>query len=122
VGGWRNLLTGNRPPPVATVPVPRGVREGNAARGRYTDVGGERKSVEDRIVDLAEALGVPTDDFVAEIVNAVEHYVPPASLSSVAAKESGPAWSALLKGLRYEKVKLRQTETGRGSPRATSSK
>lgn len=104
------------------MPVTEGVREGYPAREKYTDVDGERKSVEDRIVDLAEALGVPTDDFVAEIVLAVEHYVPPASLSSVAAKESGPAVAAMLRGVRYEKMKMRLTETGRGAPKATSSK
>ena len=44
-------------------------------------------SVEDRINELAAALGMPSSDLAAAIADAVREHVPPASLSSVAAHE-----------------------------------
>jgi len=52
--------------------------------------------VEDKINDLAKALGMPSSELASAIAVAVRHYVPPASLSSIAAKETGPAVQALL--------------------------
>lgn len=60
----------------------------------YTPVhtsGGERNdlTVEDRINELAAALGMPTKDLAAAIAVAVHEYVPPASMSSIAASQTG---------------------------------
>jgi hypothetical protein len=48
-------------------------------------------SVEDRINELADALGMPSGDLASAIAVAVREFVPPASLSSIsaAAKETG---------------------------------
>jgi len=48
-------------------------------------------TVEDRINGLAQALGVHSSDLARAIAGAVRHYVPPASLSSIVAKETGEA-------------------------------
>ena len=48
-------------------------------------------TVEDRINGLAQAFGVPSSDLARAIAGAVRHHVPPASLSSVIAKETGEA-------------------------------
>jgi hypothetical protein len=50
-------------------------------------------TVEDRIRDLADALGMPSGDLARAIAVAVREYVPPASLSSVsaAAQKTGGA-------------------------------
>ena len=53
--------------------------------------------VEDRINALAEALGMPSKELASAIAGAVRAYVPPASLSSVAARETGEAVNMLLK-------------------------
>jgi len=45
--------------------------------------------VEDKINALAEALGMPPKELASAIAGAVKEYVPPASLSSVASKETG---------------------------------
>jgi hypothetical protein len=96
VGGWWNLIRGKGPVP-----------------GVYTGDGGERaggkmnsdppppraaesQSVEGRINALAEALGMPSLDLARAIAGAVRHFVPPASLSSVAAKETGEVIQVLL--------------------------
>ena len=55
-------------------------------------------SVEKRINDLAEALGIPSKDLAGAIAVAVREYVPPASLSSVAAEETGEIVQEMLKG------------------------
>ena len=54
--------------------------------------------MEERINALAKALGMPSKDLAIAIASAVREYVPPASLSSVAAKETGPVVEALVKG------------------------
>jgi len=48
-------------------------------------------TVEDRINALAQALGVPSSDLAHAIASAVRYHVPPASLSSIVAKETGEA-------------------------------
>jgi len=47
--------------------------------------------VQSRIDALAEALGMRSEDLSSAIAGAVREHVPPASLSSVAAKETGRA-------------------------------
>jgi hypothetical protein len=54
--------------------------------------------VEDRINALASALGIPSKELASAIAVAVREHVPPASLSSIAAKETGSVVDALLKG------------------------
>jgi len=54
------------------------------------------ESVEERINALASALGMPSSELASAIAGAVRSYVPPASLSSVAAKETGEAVKVLL--------------------------
>lgn len=44
-------------------------------------------TAEDRINELAAALGMPSKDLAMAIADAVREHVPPASLSSVAAHE-----------------------------------
>lgn len=46
-------------------------------------------TVEQRINDLASALGMPSKDLASAIAVAVHKYVPPATLSSVAAHQTG---------------------------------
>lgn len=47
------------------------------------------ESVEDKINALAEALGIPSKDLASAIAVAVREHIPPASLSSVKAQETG---------------------------------
>ena len=53
------------------------------------------ESVEERINALANALGMPPNELASAVAGAVRSYVPPASLSSVAAKETGEAAQVL---------------------------
>jgi hypothetical protein len=85
VGGWWDVALG-RPAQAKNVPVQQSMHH--------------RTSVEDKINDLARALGMPSKELASAIAVAVKNYVPPASLSSVAAEESGPAVQALLKESR----------------------
>lgn len=48
-------------------------------------------SVEDRINALAIAVGMHPSDLARAVAVAVRHHVPPASLSSIVAKETGEA-------------------------------
>jgi hypothetical protein len=95
VGSWWNTALG-RPPITNGGPekfeseLPRG--SSSARRGS-----GEDESVEDRINALASALGIPSTDLASAIAGVVREYVPPASLSSVAAKETGKVVESLLK-------------------------
>ena len=57
--------------------------------------GGE--SVEDHINRLARVLGIPPKELASAIAGVVRQYVPPASLSSIAAKETGKVVESLLK-------------------------
>ena len=49
---------------------------------------------------------MPSVDLAKAIAVAVREYVPPASLSSVAAQETGVAVKAMLEGVEYEHVKI----------------
>ncbi|KAJ8522844.1 hypothetical protein ONZ45_g675 [Pleurotus djamor] len=95
VGGWWNFAVGRRPPqfqPNGGANTPAEGSEGARARGKSKET-----TVEERINALAEALGMPSKELASAIAIAVKEYVPPASLSSVAAKETGPAVEAMLK-------------------------
>jgi len=82
---------GKRPPQLKyeRAELPKG-KEGKKAK----DTG---ETVEDRINALADALGMPSRDLASAIAGAVKQYVPPASLSSVAAHQTGEAVDTLLK-------------------------
>lgn len=69
---------------------------GSSMRGSEDKRNYREESVEDRINGLASALGMPSNELASAIAGAVRSYVPPASLSSVAAKETGDAVKVLL--------------------------
>jgi hypothetical protein len=86
VGGWWNILLGERPL--------RGENQAPVAGGGRRPWGGKGmqekgESVEDRINALADALGIPSKDLASAIAVAVREHIPPASLSSVKAQETG---------------------------------
>lgn len=92
-GGWWNLMLGKQPPAFRDHENGSGFSITKSGTG-YTPVhtsGGERNdlTVEDRINELAAALGMPTKDLAAAIAVAVHEYVPPASMSSIAASQTG---------------------------------
>ncbi|KAJ7075248.1 hypothetical protein B0H15DRAFT_917046 [Mycena belliarum] len=95
VGGWWNLALGKRPPP-HRFDMDRTSSKYASPKGRGR---GKHEEVEDRINALADALGMPKKDLASAIAGAVKAYVPPASLSSVAAHQTGEAVDALLKGV-----------------------
>ncbi len=78
VGGWWNMVLGKHP-----------LANGAGARPTVTASAssGGTGTVEDRINELAAALGMPSKDLAMAIADAVREHVPPASLSSVAAHE-----------------------------------
>jgi len=93
VGGWWNLALGKKPPQLRNQAQP-----GSGAwdhGDKFTRKAGE-PSVEQRIDELAKALGIPSTDLANAIAGAVREYVPPASISSVAAHETGDAISHLV--------------------------
>lgn len=88
-GSWWNLVLGKQPP---------AFREGGSGSGSGTSVtfqatptagGGVDISVEERINELASALGMPSKDLASAIAVAVHDYVPPATLSSIASSQTG---------------------------------
>lgn len=89
VGGWWNLALGRRPPIV---------QDAYATAGKAGDSSSKQYGVEEKINELAEALGMPSNELASAIALAVRNYVPPASLSSVAAKETGTAVKVLIEG------------------------
>ncbi|KAJ7019865.1 hypothetical protein C8F04DRAFT_1146297 [Mycena alexandri] len=91
VGGWWNLAVGKRPPQLKY----EGGERPKAKKAKKAKDTGE--TVEDRINALADALGMPSRDLASAIAGAVKQYVPPASLSSVAAHQTGEAVDTLLK-------------------------
>lgn len=104
MGGWWNIVLGKRPQQFQAQNA--GIRnlECPESRGRGNGNSRDRESVEERINGLAQALGMPPADLASAIAVAVRQYVPPASLSSVAAKESGPAVEAMLRGESDEEM------------------
>ncbi|CCM02735.1 uncharacterized protein FIBRA_04842 [Fibroporia radiculosa] len=87
VGGWWNLALGRRPPAQQN---PHPDQHAWAQTDQRPDGVGE-PGVEQRIEELARALGLPSGDLARAIADAVREHVPPASLSSVAAHETGDA-------------------------------
>ncbi len=90
VGGWWNLALGKRPPSAAEALASNSKSAQPGVNTQYSGSSGRAKgepTVEDRINDLAAALGMPSSDLSAAIADAVREHVPPASLSSVAAHE-----------------------------------
>ena len=84
-GGWWNLALRPRPPGAT---VTTGATPSASLHGKYTGKNSEGgKLVEDSIQALADALGMPSSDLAKAIADAVREHVPPASLSSVAARE-----------------------------------
>lgn len=93
-GGWWNLALGKQPPAFRdnhsgsgsgsggggyTPPITTG--DGATGRGDLT--------VEERINELASALGMPSADLANAIADAVREYVPPASIKSISAHQTG---------------------------------
>jgi hypothetical protein len=81
IGGWWDIALGRWPQP----------EQAPVEHPSYRP-----SSVEDKINDLAKVLGMPSKDLASAIAVAVRNYAPPASLSSAAAKETGPVVQALL--------------------------
>ncbi|KAJ7479772.1 hypothetical protein FB451DRAFT_1350919 [Mycena latifolia] len=93
VGGWWNLALGKRPPQLKFDEAERSKSKSKGKKGKKDS----SETVEDRINALADALGMPSRDLASAIAGAVKQYVPPASLSSVAAHQTGEAVNVLLK-------------------------
>ena len=89
VGGWWNLALGQRPPRADAAFRDENVAStgGTGCRMHEGCRAGGRASVEERIEDLAAALGMPSSELADAIADAVRAHVPPASLSSVVAHE-----------------------------------
>jgi len=74
------------------------------ALGHKTPIINGDESVEDRINGLARALGIPSKELASAIAGVVRQYNPPASLSSIAAKETGEVVESLLKAAEISGV------------------
>ncbi|KAF8621856.1 hypothetical protein AX15_007469 [Amanita polypyramis BW_CC] len=92
IGGWWNLALGRSPSHVQ--------QQRDRASYAYTETkqtySGGAGTVEHGLNQLAEALGIPSTDLADAIASAVKDHVPPASLSSIAAKETGRAVRILI--------------------------
>jgi len=95
-GSWWNLALGKRPAMQnmqnaqsnwAAAKGGNGGASGGNAEGSAKDFGDSE--VENKINELAAALGLPSKDLASAIAGAVREYVPPASLSSIAAHQTG---------------------------------
>jgi len=92
VGGWWNLALGRRPSVHQRQDYkPTEWKGAGGAGAPHRGAGAGGPTVESRIDELAAALGVPSKELASAIASAVHEYVPPASLSSVAAHETGAA-------------------------------
>ena len=108
VGGWWNVAMGKKPPHMRTDTPPVHSPPGS----------GVQHNLEDKITDLARSFGIPPKELASAIAVAVRNYVPPASLSSLAAKETGDIVKVLLEGDEEKEAVLGATTTGGGSPAA----
>ncbi|KAG6874596.1 hypothetical protein C0993_000233, partial [Termitomyces sp. T159_Od127] len=112
-GGWWNLALGRRSPLMQTRQDETSstsfshIRKGKAAAPKH-----DEESVEDKINALARALGMPSKDLASAIAVAVREYVPPASLSSIAAKETGTAVLAMVQGGKSMEAEADSQSTG----------
>lgn len=89
VGGWWNLALGKQSTQLQTRDADTGAQTNEGANAQWLGSSGDSGEVERRIDQLAVALGIPSKDLANAIAGAVKNYVPPASLSSVAAHETG---------------------------------
>ncbi|KAH6903993.1 hypothetical protein BKA70DRAFT_1299220 [Coprinopsis sp. MPI-PUGE-AT-0042] len=110
VGGWWNVAMGKKPPQMQTDKTPP----------VYSPTGsGSSHNLEGKITDLARSFGIPPTELASAIAVAVRNYVPPASLSSIAAKETGEIIKVLLEGDEEKEAVMGQvTATGAGSAEA----
>lgn len=93
VGGWWNVALGRQQQNTYT----QTWQENGAVSHNTNKYGYNRgNEVEERLNALADALGMPSKELASAIAGAVRAYVPPASMSSVAAKETGEAVKVLL--------------------------
>ncbi|KAI0697983.1 hypothetical protein BC835DRAFT_1269501 [Cytidiella melzeri] len=96
-GGWWNLMLGKQPPAFRDGNNGSGISKAATGTSSYASPAtsgghaGADLTVEDRINDLASALGMPSKDLASAIAVAVHEYVPPASISSIAASQTGSA-------------------------------
>ena len=98
-GGWWNLALGRTPGANPMLGKNQAdaydagsqgnAYQGSADGGAGAGKAGDDKTVQNRIEDLARALGMPPTDLASAIANAVHQHVPPASLSSVSASQTG---------------------------------
>ncbi|KAL6310271.1 hypothetical protein BKA93DRAFT_814049 [Sparassis latifolia] len=110
VGGWWNLALGRRPPGMQS----QGVSwPGGVAPTSTPPPSGGHASVEQRINELAAALGIASKDLASAIASAVREHVPPASLSSTAAHETGDAVQYLI---NPTSASASETESDPGTP------
>ncbi|KAJ7901056.1 hypothetical protein B0H14DRAFT_3123624 [Mycena olivaceomarginata] len=108
VGGWWNLALGRRPPQIKFDDGERpGSKKSQPIKEKKKTASSE--TVEERINALADALGMPSRDLASAIAGAVRQHVPPASLSSVAAHQTGAAVDELLRE-KTDEEKQREAE------------
>ncbi|CAL1701837.1 unnamed protein product [Somion occarium] len=94
-GGWWNLALGKRQPAVqSTTSTSSGGSDWQT--GTAGIKGRAELTVEERINELASALGMPSKDLASAIAGAIREYVPPATLSSISAHQAGEAISYLV--------------------------
>ncbi|KAJ7711304.1 hypothetical protein B0H14DRAFT_2483233 [Mycena olivaceomarginata] len=108
VGGWWNLALGRRPPQIKFDDGERPSSKKSQSRKEKKKASSE--TVEERINALADALGMPSRDLASAIAGAVRQHVPPASLSSVAAHQTGAAVDELLREKTDEEKQREEAE------------
>jgi hypothetical protein len=97
VDGWWNLALGKNPSQLQDHGKSSSTLRGRRWWGRTSGSGNAGGSdVEDRLNALAEALGIPPKELASAIAGVVKEHVPPASISSMAAKETGQTVKVLL--------------------------
>jgi len=97
VDGWWNLALGKNPSRLQDHGKSSSTLRGRKWWGRTSGSGNAGGSdVEDRLNALAEALGIPPKELASAIAGVVKEHVPPASISSMAAKETGQTVKVLL--------------------------
>lgn len=88
-GGWWNLMTGKQAPAFRNNGGGAGSGTGSMFTQAHTGGSGNDLTVEERINELASALGMPSKDLASAIAVAVHEYVPPATMSSIASHQTG---------------------------------
>ncbi|TCD64801.1 hypothetical protein EIP91_003613 [Steccherinum ochraceum] len=92
-GGWWNLALRRKSPMMEQMQggQPAATPSSAGGKGGGTPMVGGDAEVEQRINELAAALGLPSKDLASAIADAAREYVPPASISSIAAHQTGDA-------------------------------